>query len=84
MTVSSDKLREIAGEVRGNASAYSKYIEEIYSKLKGSLHEFWSGTDYDEFLKIMDSKRPTADAVTKSMKETAEYLETKAQAADNM
>ena len=72
MTVDSRELRKIADNIRENAATYNKYIEEIYNKLKGSLHEFWAGTDYDEFIKIMESKRQSVDSITNSLKSTKE------------
>ncbi len=84
MTVDSNELRKIAEDIRGYASTYNKYIEEIYNKLKGSLHEFWAGTDYDEFIKNMDFKRPNVDSITNSLNKTANYLEEKAVDADRI
>lgn len=82
MTVDSKELRRIASEVKNEASVYNKHIEEIYSKLKGNLHEYWSGDDYDAFLKNMDSKKSSADAITSSLKKLADYLEQRAKDAD--
>lgn len=84
MTVDSGELRRIAEEVRQNASSYNKCIEEIYNKLKGTLNEYWTGSDYDEFIKNMNSKRGNADSITTSLKKLAGYLDEKAADADRI
>lgn len=84
MTVDSSELRRIADSIRENAKTYNDYIEEIYNKLKGSLHEFWAGSDYDEFIKNMESKKTNVDSITSSLNKTATYLEEKASDADHI
>lgn len=84
MTVSSGKLREMADELRAKAEKFGSHIEKIYTALKSDMNKYWQGSDYEEFIREMDSKKDEALAVKKMLINEAEELEEAARRADNI